>query len=407
MASMAEENGGRQIGSRIGAGVAIASDALETANTPSKLTARRDGAGDRDEHTHLLHRPRYAPSTPIPSADRDQKPRLTARRMTTAGVTAAESTGSVANLLAKDGEQDDTEGASMVQTVQSDDEFAALMGCGSHGDENGSNAASSHDGEEPVVVVDFTASWSLPCRQIAPFFEGIAQRYATTGRARFVKVSMYLGPTTAGEFLLLWMPRVSLLPSQLALRLFHYRWTSTSCPLQPRSATCPPCRPFKSFIVASSWERLAARASPPSRRWCGATVFSSHQRKQGEKNAAERQHKLMWVLTSRLNMTLYCRKVHHLEPPSTDRHAPETQLAISDAKNSAALAMSSGCPGRWMKLPSIRLACFSGLIACHCFSLAGLERMKPGAIQLTLIPAGPSSSASCFVSPICACFAAV
>ena len=82
----------------------------------------------------------------------------------------------------------------MVQTVQSDDEFAALMGCGSHGDENGNNAASSHDGEEPVVVVDFTASWSLPCRQIAPFFEGIAQRYATTGRARFVKVSKYLRP---------------------------------------------------------------------------------------------------------------------------------------------------------------------------------------------------------------------
>lgn len=50
---------------------------------------------------------------------------------------------------------------------------------------------------EPVLV-DFTASWCGPCRQIAPFIDQLSDEYV--GRAKVVKVDIDESQATAGRF---------------------------------------------------------------------------------------------------------------------------------------------------------------------------------------------------------------
>ena len=67
--------------------------------------------------------------------------------------------------------------------------------------------------------------------------------------------------------------------------------------------------------------------------------------------------------------------------------------------------MSCGVPWRFMAIRSTSALCSSSPYPAHCFSDAALERTKPGATLLTVIPNGPSSCASCRVKPTTACFA--
>ena len=50
---------------------------------------------------------------------------------------------------------------------------------------------------EPVLV-DFTATWCGPCRQIAPFIDQLADEYA--GKAKVAKVDIDESPATAQRF---------------------------------------------------------------------------------------------------------------------------------------------------------------------------------------------------------------
>ena len=51
--------------------------------------------------------------------------------------------------------------------------------------------------EQPVLV-DFTATWCGPCRQIAPVVEQLADEYA--GRAKITKLDIDESPGTAQKF---------------------------------------------------------------------------------------------------------------------------------------------------------------------------------------------------------------
>lgn len=51
--------------------------------------------------------------------------------------------------------------------------------------------------DQPVLV-DFTATWCGPCRQIAPFIDQLADEYA--GRAKVVKLDIDDAPNTAARF---------------------------------------------------------------------------------------------------------------------------------------------------------------------------------------------------------------
>src|SRR6185437_6910674 len=95
---------------------------------------------------------------------------------------------------------------------------------------------------------------------------------------------------------------------------------------------------------------------------------------------------------------------HHL-PPSIERTCPVIQLASSDAKKRTPCVMSSVVPSRLTAMRSTSSRWPASPYASHCRSVAGLERTKPGAMLLTVIPHGPSSWASWRVSPICAAFA--
>jgi selenocysteine lyase/cysteine desulfurase len=88
-------------------------------------------------------------------------------------------------------------------------------------------------------------------------------------------------------------------------------------------------------------------------------------------------------------------------PPSTLKIWPEIHPACSEAKNITALAISSGDPRRLSAILLSSRCCPSSPMASHCRSVVGLERTKPGATLLTVIPHGPSSCANCRVSPIC------
>ena len=48
------------------------------------------------------------------------------------------------------------------------------------------------------VLVDFTATWCGPCRQIAPFIDQLADEFQ--GRAKVVKLDIDDSPTTAARF---------------------------------------------------------------------------------------------------------------------------------------------------------------------------------------------------------------
>lgn len=48
------------------------------------------------------------------------------------------------------------------------------------------------------VLVDFTAAWCGPCRQIAPLVEQLANEYA--GRAKVVKLDIDESPGTAAKY---------------------------------------------------------------------------------------------------------------------------------------------------------------------------------------------------------------
>lgn len=48
------------------------------------------------------------------------------------------------------------------------------------------------------VLVDFTATWCGPCRQIAPFIDQVSEEYA--GRVKVVKVDIDESPATAQKF---------------------------------------------------------------------------------------------------------------------------------------------------------------------------------------------------------------
>ena len=51
---------------------------------------------------------------------------------------------------------------------------------------------------EVPVLVDFTATWCGPCRQIAPFVDQLADEYA--GRAKVVKLDIDESPATAQKY---------------------------------------------------------------------------------------------------------------------------------------------------------------------------------------------------------------
>ena len=51
---------------------------------------------------------------------------------------------------------------------------------------------------ETPVLVDFTATWCGPCRQIAPFIDQLADEY--DGKAKVTKLDIDESPNTAARF---------------------------------------------------------------------------------------------------------------------------------------------------------------------------------------------------------------
>jgi|SRR5690606_4715265 len=56
------------------------------------------------------------------------------------------------------------------------------------------------------VLVDFTATWCGPCRQIAPLVDQLADEYA--GRAKVVKLDIDESPDTARRFQIRGVPTI-------------------------------------------------------------------------------------------------------------------------------------------------------------------------------------------------------
>ena len=89
-----------------------------------------------------------------------------------------------------------------------------------------------------------------------------------------------------------------------------------------------------------------------------------------------------------------------MNPPSIVRFAPVIYRAFSEVRNAIASAISSGVPS----VPKgMRLSSFA-IWFCGIFFRVNLVFMNPGDIELTLIPVGPSSTASVFAAPSSACF---
>src|SRR6266700_2692161 len=68
---------------------------------------------------------------------------------------------------------------------------------------------------------------------------------------------------------------------------------------------------------------------------------------------------------------------------------------MSEARNTAGCAMSSGVPIRPIGMRPVKLAVYSAF--CRASALSGVA-VKPGPIALTRMPIGPSSIASALVS---------
>lgn len=49
-----------------------------------------------------------------------------------------------------------------------------------------------------AVVVDFTATWCPPCKQLAPVFDRVAEQYE--GKVKFVKVDVDESPDVAAKY---------------------------------------------------------------------------------------------------------------------------------------------------------------------------------------------------------------
>ena len=58
--------------------------------------------------------------------------------------------------------------------------------------------AAEVENQSGAVVVDFTATWCPPCKQLAPVFERVAQTYE--GKARFFKVDVDQSVEVAAKY---------------------------------------------------------------------------------------------------------------------------------------------------------------------------------------------------------------
>jgi len=79
--------------------------------------------------------------------------------------------------------------------------------------------------------------------------------------------------------------------------------------------------------------------------------------------------------------------------------------ACGEARNSTAAAMSQGSPSRRIAMRSTSARWPASPLRSHCRSVSGLQRTKPGATALTVMPCWPSSCASWRTRPSCAGFA--
>ncbi|MGQ4512462.1 thioredoxin [Streptomyces sp. DW26H14] len=59
-------------------------------------------------------------------------------------------------------------------------------------------------GSRLPVLVEFTADWCGPCRQLAPVLDAVAREEA--GRVRIVRVDVDTNPATAAQYAVLSMP---------------------------------------------------------------------------------------------------------------------------------------------------------------------------------------------------------
>src|SRR5216684_3805330 len=90
-------------------------------------------------------------------------------------------------------------------------------------------------------------------------------------------------------------------------------------------------------------------------------------------------------------------------PPSTKRTCPVVKDALLEARNTTALAISSGLPTRWSGTAPTRPA-FRSALPVKRLSIA--VSVGPGATALTRTPEPAASSAADLVKPSTACLLA-
>jgi len=61
---------------------------------------------------------------------------------------------------------------------------------------------------EPVVI-DFWATWCMPCKQFAPVFESVSEEYA--GKAKFVKIDVDESRDIAMKYKVLSIPTIAVI----------------------------------------------------------------------------------------------------------------------------------------------------------------------------------------------------